>query len=290
MIRNANLLGAWAGRPPEIRAFQAPQGWQPDVRPVAADWRRFDARADGDTATITIFDVIGEDPWTGEGVSAKRVAGVLRSVGAKPVRVEINSPGGNYFDGVAIYNLLRRHEQAVTVQIMGMAASAASLIAMAGDEIQIAHNASIMIHNAWGLALGNRHDMAEVATLLGQLDEAMAITYAARTGKDQADIARMMDAESWITGQAAIDAGFADSLLNEEGTGPVFADAGDGLPLDIGAIDKTLARFGLPRSERRSLYQSIKTAMPNAGGDRDTPNADPDILAGIRRLSDTLKS
>lgn len=303
MIRKSEtggLIGAWAGRPPEIRAFQAPEGWSPDTRPVASDWRRFDVNAAADAATITIFDTIGEDPWTGEGVSAKRVAGALRSIGAKPVTVEINSPGGNYFDGVAIYNLLRRHEQAVTVQIMGMAASAASIIAMAGDDIRIALNASIMIHNACGLAMGNRHDMSEVSALLGQLDEAMAITYAARTGLDQKIITRMMDDESWIIGQAAVDQGFADGLLETEAQAPVFADAGDGNPLDIGAIDKMLARTGLPRADRRQLYQSIKTAMPNAGGKPPvTPNADPDILAGIHqfasflaggcRLTDSLK-
>ena len=292
MIRptDRGLVAAWAGRPPEIRAFQAPAGWSPDTRPVAASWRRFDVNAAADSAVITIFDVIGEDPWTGEGVSSKRVAGALRSIGAKPVTVEINSPGGNYFDGVAIYNLLRRHEQAVTVQILGMAASAASIIAMAGDNILIAHNASIMIHNAWGLALGNRHDMTEVAQLLGQLDEAMAITYAARTGIKQAEIARMMDAESWITGQAAIDKGFADGLLQADGQEPVFADAGDGQPLDIGHIDKILARSGMPRSERRDVYRAIKSATPNAGGDDGTPNAAEELSAGLDRQLSQLQS
>jgi ATP-dependent protease ClpP protease subunit len=291
MIRKTDrgLIDAWASRPPEIRAFQAPQGWQPDVRPVAEEWRRFDVRAESDNAVITIFDVIGEDPWTGGGVSAKRVNGALRSIGAKPVTVEINSPGGNYFDGVAIYNMLRRHEQAVTVQIMGLAASAASLVAMAGDDIRIARNGNLMIHNAWGLAIGNRHDMAQVSDLLGQLDDAMAQTYAARTGMDAKAIAKMMDEETWIGGQAAVDQNFADGLLEADAEAPVYADAGDGLPLDIGAMDKALAKLGLPRAERRALYQTIKTATPNAGGDRVTPNADADILAGIRRLTETIK-
>src|SRR5690606_18124282 len=84
--------------------------------------------------TITILDVIGYDWWTGEGVTAKRVSAALRAIGEKPVTVLINSPGGDFFEGVTIYNMLRAHPSKVTVQILGIAASAASVIAMAADE------------------------------------------------------------------------------------------------------------------------------------------------------------
>jgi ATP-dependent Clp protease protease subunit len=86
-----------------------------------------------DDNVITMFDVIGEDFWSGGGVTAKKVAAQLRAIGDRPVEVQINSPGGDMFEGIAIYNVLREHPQPITVKVMGMAASAASILAMAGD-------------------------------------------------------------------------------------------------------------------------------------------------------------
>ena len=107
--------------------------------------------------------------------------------------VNINSPGGDFFEGVAIYNLLREHQGRVTVQVMGLAASAASVIAMAGDQILMGDGSFLMIHNAWAVAIGNRHDMADAAKLLEPFDTAMAKVYAARSGVTEAEAARMMD-------------------------------------------------------------------------------------------------
>ncbi|BEN40789.1 hypothetical protein SMKC049_25810 [Serratia marcescens] len=98
--------------------------------------------------SISVFDVIGQDYW-GEGVTAKRIAGALRSMNGADVTVNINSPGGDMFEGLAIYNLLREYQGKVTVKVLGLAASAASIIAMAGDEIQIGRGAFLMIHNCW---------------------------------------------------------------------------------------------------------------------------------------------
>ncbi len=122
--------------------------WNPDVR---------SAKGDEEDATISILDPIGAD-WFGEGVTAKRVCGALRSIGKKDVTVTINSPGGEYFEGLAIYNLLRDHPAKVTVKIVGIAASPASMIAMAGDEIQIARAGFLMIHNTWVFAMARRQD------------------------------------------------------------------------------------------------------------------------------------
>src|SRR5690606_4149771 len=88
--------------------------------------------------TSSIHDVIGQDFWTGEGVTARRIAGALRALGKGPVTVNINSPGGDLFEGLAIYNLLREHNGEVTVKVLGLAASAASVVAMAGDTVQVA--------------------------------------------------------------------------------------------------------------------------------------------------------
>lgn len=136
-----------------------------------------------DDNNISVFDVIGQDYW-GEGVTAKRIAGALRAMNGADVTVNINSPGGDMFEGLAIYNLLREYEGRVTVKVLGIAASAASIIAMAGDDIQIGRGAFLMIHNCWVYAMGNRHDFAELAQSLEPFDTAMADIYGARSGLD----------------------------------------------------------------------------------------------------------
>lgn len=174
------------------------------------------ADAVGDNV-ISIYDVIGEDYWTGGGFTLKRLDAALRTIGRRDFEVHINSPGGDMFEGVAIYNKIRDHADAhgltVKVKVLGVAASAASVIAMAGDEIEIGASSSIMIHNCWTIAMGNRRDFAEMSQTMEQFDANMASVYEARTENDAATVAAWMDAETWFSGQAAIDAGFATDLL-----------------------------------------------------------------------------
>src|SRR5690349_19853968 len=178
--------------------------WNPDVH--AAD------KSDTAVNTISILDPIGAD-WFGEGVTAKRIAAALRSIGAdKDVVVNINSPGGDYFEGLAIYNLLREHKGTVTVKILGIAASAASVIAMAGDEVQIARAGFLMIHNTWVIAMGDRNALRDVADWLEPFDRTAVGIYAARTGIKDAELTKMLDKETWIGGSDAVDQGFADGL------------------------------------------------------------------------------
>lgn len=124
---------------------------------------------------ISILEPIGET-YDGRGVTVNRISAALRSIGDKPVTVQINSPGGNFFDGLAIYNLFRAHSRMVTVQIVGIAASAASVIAMAGDEIQIARAGMLMVHNAQWLAMGDRHAMQEAASIFAGFAERGLVT------------------------------------------------------------------------------------------------------------------
>lgn len=134
-----------------------------ETLPSALDrWDGGIKAASTDDNSISVFDVIGQDYW-GEGVTAKRIAGALRAMNGADVTVNVNSPGGDMFEGLAIYNLLREYEGRVTVKVLGIAASAASIIAMAGDDIQIGRGAFLMIHNCWVYAMGNRHDFAELA-------------------------------------------------------------------------------------------------------------------------------
>ena len=130
----------------------------------------------------------------------------------KPVTVHINSPGGSIFDGLAIYNMLKNHQGSVTVQIDGLAASMASIIAMAGDEIVIPENAMMMIHNPWGGVAGDADEMRGYADLLDKCRDSMVSIYAERTKLPDAIIVQAMNDTTWYSGKEAVEMGFADKL------------------------------------------------------------------------------
>jgi ATP-dependent Clp protease protease subunit len=246
---------------------------QADVRghlaPMALDRWDSGVRAAEDERTISVYDVIGHDYWTGEGVTAKRIAGALRSLGKGPVTVNVNSPGGDMFEGLAIYNLLREHPGEVTVKVLGLAASAASVIAMAGDTVQIARAGFLMIHNCWVMAVGNRHDMRDLADTLEPFDRAMADIYASRTGGELKAMQKLMDAESWIGGADAIDQGFADEPLPSDqvtkGDDKASASA-------VRRVEAALRASGMPKSEAVRLISEFKSSLA-AGGSTGDPAA-----------------
>ncbi|WP_339617212.1 head maturation protease, ClpP-related [uncultured Gilvimarinus sp.] len=247
-----------------------PSGLKMDIAPRALElWDTgVKAAADDAEGTISILDVIGADMW-GEGVTARRIAGALRNIGAaNPVTVYINSPGGDVFEGLAIHSLLKEHSGKVTVKVLGLAASAASVIAMAADEIQIARAGFFMIHNAWTCACGNRHDMREVADFLEPFDRAMADLYQDRTGIDNA--IELMDAETWLGGADALEQGFADAIMHSD---ELSADASAGGHANaVRKLDIALAKSGLTRAERRKLINDFKSGTQDAAGN-GTPGA-----------------
>lgn len=233
------------------------------------------AAVSDDANTINIFDVIGEDYWTGEGWTATRVAGLLRYIGAdQDVTVNINSPGGDMFEGLAIYNLLREHKGEVTTKIMGVAASAASVVALGGDKVEIARAGFLMIHNAWILVAGNRNDLRSYADYLEPFDKAMADIYSARSGMPIEEAQALMDAESWIGGSEAIEMGFADSLLAAD---QISRDDSESASA-AAKLDRALAKTGMPRTERRKLLQEIKGTPSAAEEQEDMPSAVSDEL------------
>lgn len=271
---------------PKIEAL-AGQRWQ--MREDVLDkWNpAFQANSE-DENSISILDAIGEDFWTGEGVTAKRVGAALRSIGQNDVVVNINSPGGDFFEGVAIYNMLRAHPAKVTVRVVGLAASAASVIAMAGDEIQIGQAGFLMIHNAWTIGIGNRHDMTELAATMESFDGAMADVYSARTGISKGDAGAMMDKETWLSGSAAVEAGFADGFLPDD---LVAEDKDrDTKSLKAQAVLENALRAQNPnmsRSERRALLGDAKAPTPSAEG-TVTPSAD-DTTEALAALLSTIQ-
>jgi ATP-dependent Clp protease protease subunit len=238
---------------------------------------------------ITMFDMIGEDYWSGGGVTAKKVASQLKAIGSRPVEVQINSPGGDMFEGIAIYNILREHSQPITMKIMGMAASAASIIAMAGDTIEIGAASFIMIHNCWVLAVGNRHDMQETASWLAPFDQAMVDVYAMRSGSDAKDIAKWMDAETFMSGTLAIQRGFADALLaSDTMTNDSETQAQDRELNELRAMELSLVSAGMKRSDARARLNKIK-GTPGATLVA-TPGAGAEVWSDFSGLLSTLRS
>jgi len=169
------------------------------------------ARADGaESGEVLIYDEIG-----GYGISAAQFARDFKAMdGAKAVTIRINSPGGSVTDGTAIFNLLRSHGGAKTAIIDGMAASMASVIAMAADKIVMPGNALMMIHNPWTYAAGDAEELRKSADLLDKIKGQIVGAYARKTGKTDDEISALMDAVTWMTGDEAKAAGFADEVID----------------------------------------------------------------------------
>jgi ATP-dependent protease ClpP protease subunit len=165
------------------------------------------------TATLYLYDFIGADLF-GDGITAKRVIEDLAEIGqVETLDVRINSPGGDVFDGIAIHNALARFPAQVVVHIDGLAASAASLIAMAGDKILAAENSELMVHRPWTIAIGDGPEMRRTADQLDKAWSSILTTYADRTHRRAPKIEQLIDAaggELWMTAEEAVKEGFAD--------------------------------------------------------------------------------
>jgi ATP-dependent Clp protease protease subunit len=181
-----------------------------------SDWLYYaPAASAGETATIQIFDQIGEDWFGGSGLSGKQFSDVLNEVGNGPLLVEINSPGGNVWDGLSIYNQLRGRRAPVTTRVVGIAASIASIIALAGDKVEMADAALMMIHDPSGMASGTSEDMRKMADALDQHAEVLVGVYAKKTGRSPESIRAAMKAETWFTTPEAVAFGLVDNPIKQ---------------------------------------------------------------------------
>jgi len=176
--------------------------------------RRFEVQssADGD-ATIYLYDVIVSDDWYG-GVSAQTFVQQLAQISAPNIHLRINSPGGDVFAARAMEAAIREHPSNVIAHVDGVAASAASFIAIACDDVVMAEGAFFMIHRGSCLAWGTGGDLRETAALLDKVDASLVTSYANKTGKSADDIAAWMDAETWFSSAEAVELGFANSVAS----------------------------------------------------------------------------
>jgi ATP-dependent protease ClpP protease subunit len=189
-------------------AWKRPYNFQPTGR--VGTWYAIN-NVSADLAEVSIYDEIGYF-----GITATSFVEDLKAVQAGTIGLHINSPGGEVFDGLAILNALRSHPAKVHVTVDGLAASAASFIAMAGDQIDMAPQSMMMIHDAQGLAIGDAGTLRELADMLDKTSNNIAAVYAQRTGKPVEHWREQMLAETWYTDQEAVDAGLADRVVSND--------------------------------------------------------------------------
>lgn len=179
---------------------------------------RFRSEMSGGEASLFLYDSIGEN-WWGGGVSPQKVVEAIAEAersGARRLNVFINSPGGNAFDGMAIYSAIRRFKGEKHICIDGLAASAASVIAMAGDVVDMTRVAMLMVHNPSSLVIGESKDLRKEAEVLDAIRDSMIAAYCHKTGKKSSELRELCDGETWMTADQAVDAHFADSVVEEE--------------------------------------------------------------------------
>jgi ATP-dependent protease ClpP protease subunit len=177
------------------------------LRQGRTDWYRIENNAGTGTVAVYIYDEIGYF-----GVTASDFVAQLSAIDAAEIHLYVNSPGGEIFDGIAIHNCLRSHTARVVVQVDSLAASIASVIAMAGDQVVMAPHSQMMIHDGSGLAIGNAEDMREMAELLDRQSDNIAGIYAERAGGTAGQWRKRMQAETWYTAREAVEAGLADEV------------------------------------------------------------------------------
>lgn len=227
---------------------------------------------------IDIYDVIGEDFWSGSGFTEKKLAGILRDVGDQDVTVNINSPGGDMFMGLAMRNRLVKHKGHVTVNVLGLAASAASIIAMGGDTVNMMTGSVMMIHKCWAMVIGNADDLKKAAEDFEVFDRSMAEVYSEKTGISVDDVMDMLTAETYMTASEAVKQGFADAEVSVE------TDTRAMMPDDVIAkrtLEASLAKQGYTRKQRVEL-------LARASGKRDAAGETGERDAAVK--SEVLKS
>lgn len=241
------------------------------------EWWEIRAAAQPRSAELLIYGDIGADFWGGESVGALDVVRALADLDVDTLTARINSYGGSVADGLAIYNALQRHPAQVTTAIDGVAVSIASLIAMAGDTVQMAQNGRLMIHAPWGLLMGNAVDAREFADVLDGYAKSMAPSYAAKTGQSVDEVASLLldGKDHWYSADEAKTAGFVDEIT---GALAIAASLPERFrPASSGSIAKTVISSAPPAHQPESQTMQIKTRATGTGQNPNDPVASADV-------------
>lgn len=234
---------------------------------------------DGDEAEILIYGDIGYG-WYDEGITGESISREIAAIDSDVINVRVNSGGGLVFEGLAIYNALARHDAKIIMHVDSIAASIASVILMAGDEIRISEGAQVMIHKPWSGLYGDANALRKEAEILDKLEGGIIDIYAARTGAKRADLQAWVDSETWFTGNEAVDAGFADSMTPAKtkkaassALFSIFKNTPKNLLASAGAPEIREFEIFLRDGEGLSNAQAKRIAAQVARGlDRDDPS------------------
>lgn len=220
-------------------------------------FKALDVRASATEAEIDIFGAIGGFSWSDDNVTLKGFREELKKIPdtVKNITVNINSPGGDVFDGIAIYNLLKQHKATIKVKIHALAASIASIIALAGDEIEMGTGALYMVHLPWTFSYGNRKDFESTIENLMTVEDQLTTIYAKKTGLSRTEVKNLMEKETWMSADEAIDLKFADSK------------AEDSEPIAASVLDKATWISRMPKNvvtskeENKKKVQELKNKI-----------------------------
>ncbi|EFR40291.1 endopeptidase Clp [Selenomonas sp. oral taxon 137 str. F0430] len=200
-------------------------------------------RNEGEKRILLLDGEISDETWWGDEVTPQTFRSELNAAEGD-IDLWINSPGGDCYAAAQIYNMLMEYKGNVNVKIDGIAASAASVVAMAGTTVEMSPVATIMIHNPMTVSIGDTHEMERTITFLAEIKESIINAYELRTGLSRAKISRLMDAETWMNAKKAVELGFADSVLYADVQRPV-TDMEDGLIFSRAAVTNSLlSKFG----------------------------------------------
>lgn len=231
---------------------------------------KIEAQADAQEATIYLYDMIVdsdvEAEWWG-GVSPQAFIKALGELTAPTIHLRVNSPGGSVFAARAIEQAIREHKSTVVAHVDGLAASAASFLIMAADQIHMAPGSFLMIHKAWTLAMGNSADLTKTAALLDQIDGSLVKTYATRSGQKPEDITAWMADETWIEADRAVELGFANIV--DTGT----SASNSAVAWDTSAF-KNAPQTQPPHKPAQNRENPPAVTPPPARSDADQPDRD----------------
>lgn len=268
-------------------------------------WNIRNAADEPGVGELLLYGPIGSDDglsWLFDNITPKQFREDLDALGAiSELRVFINSPGGDVFAGQAIHTMLRRHPANVTAYVDGLAASIASVVAMAGDRIIMPRNAMMMVHNPMTIALGDAEEFRQVADTLDQIRESIVAAYQGKTGMEHDELVALLDAETWMTAEEAVEQGFADEI--EEAKQVAASMIGDrlvvnGQEMDLGRFrnrprmpEETRLPFDQHRAQVIALARQLATrwqAMELTASRRERLRADvtalEDVLSDLRVL------
>ena len=217
-------------------------------------------RNEGEGRTLLLDGVISDETWWGDEVTPQMFRSELNAADGD-ITLWINSPGGDCYAAAQIYNMLKEYPGKVAVKIDGIAASAASVVAMAGATVEISPVGMLMIHNPATISIGDTHEMERTITFLSEIKESVINAYELRTGLSRAKISQLMDAETWMNSKKAVELGFADSVLYEHREYSAD-DTADGLIFSRAAVTNSLlSKIGQGKTRNHVDAEPLKRRL-----------------------------